>query len=390
MMRRFFICISLLMTLLVLVPVWSSAQSIVAPVQSPLAGSRVFGSKGCSKCHSINGIGGKIGPDLARVGENRSFNDLTAAMWNHIPQMTAEEKKRGIAFPSLSAPEAGDLIAFLFTENYFAIGGNPDAGKKLFMAKSCIQCHQIGGVGGVLGPSLDAVARAGSPIDIAAAMWNHAPAMAQKMTERGVNRPTLNATELRDLMAYLKSVAPRDTPLQVSILPGRANEGRALFGQKQCIKCHTIQGSGGKVGPDLGKRGLYRDLFEFAAAMWNKAPAMLHQMTLRKISVPSLTPGEMADLVAYLRSFQYFGAPGNADRGRQLLADKQCIQCHSSPSALQEKGLDSPAAVTAALWSHGGEMVMGRFQDRKITWPQLSADDISHIAAFFARTRSER
>jgi hypothetical protein len=116
----------------------------------------------------------------------------------------------------------------------------------------------------------------------------------------------------------------------------------------------------------------------------------LHQMNLRKVSVPSLTPGEMADLVAYLRSFQYFGAPGNVARGRQLLVDKRCVQCHSSPSALQEKGLDSPAAVTAALWNHGGEMVMGRFQDLKITWPQISADDISHIAAFFARTRSER
>ncbi len=380
----------MLMALLVLLPTGSRAQSIVAPVQSPLAGSRVFGEKGCSKCHSINGVGGKVGPDLARVGENRSFDDLAAAMWNHIPQMTAEAKKRGIAFPSLSAPEAGDLIAFLFTENYFAIGGNAVSGKKLFTEKSCIQCHQIGGVGGVLGPSLDAVARAGSPIDVASAMWNHAPAMAEKMAARGVNRPMLSASELRDLITYLKSVAPAGTPLQVSVLPGRANEGRTLFGQKQCIKCHPIQGRGGKIGPDLGKRGLYRDLFEFAAAMWNKAPAMLHQMALRKVSVPSLTSGEMADVIAYLRSFQYFGAPGNADRGRQLLADKQCIQCHASPSELQEKGSDSPAAVTAALWNHGGAMVMQRFEDRKITWPQLNADDIGHIAAFFARTRSER
>jgi mono/diheme cytochrome c family protein len=390
MKRRFIICTTLSLIALLGFSTGSYPQSIVAPVQSPLAGSRVFGEKGCSKCHSINGIGGKVGPDLGRVGENRSFNDLAAAMWNHIPQMTAEAKKRGVPFPSLSAPEAGDLVAFLFTENYFVIGGNAASGKKLFTEKSCIQCHQIAGVGGVLGPSLDAVARAGSPIDIAAAMWNHAPAMAEKMAERGVNRPTLNASELRDLIAYLKSVEPPGTPLQVSVLPGSAKDGRNLFGEKQCIKCHTIQGAGGKIGPDLGKRGLYRDLFEFAAAMWNKEPAMFHQMNLRKVTVPTLTPGEMADLVAYLRSFQYFGAPGNADRGRQLLADRQCIQCHASPSELQQKGLDSPAAVTSALWNHGAEAVMKRFQDRKITWPQISADDISHIAAFFARTRSER
>jgi nitric oxide reductase subunit C len=390
MMRRFFICITLSMTLPILIPAWSRAQSIVAPVQSPLAGSRVFGAKGCSKCHSINGVGGKIGPDLARIGENRSFNDLAAAMWNHIPQMTAETKKRAIPFPSLSAPEAGDLIAFLFTENYFNGAGNAESGKKLFTNKNCILCHQIGGVGGVVGPSLDAVARAGSPIDIAAAMWNHGPAMAEKMAQRGVNRPALNASEVRDLVAYLKSVAPKGTPPQVSVIPGRVNEGRALFGQKQCIKCHSIQGTGGNVGPDLGKRGLHRDLFEFAASMWNKTPAMLHQMKLRKVTVPSLTSGEMADLVAYLRSFQYFGAPGNGARGRQLLGDKQCTKCHSSPSDLQEKGLDSPPAVTAALWNHGGEM-MERFQERNIPWPQLTADDITHLMAFFERTtRSER
>lgn len=390
-MLRLFTRIALPITVLLLSSISARAQSIVAPAQNPLAGSRVFGSKGCSKCHSINGVGGKIGPDLARVGENRSFNDLAAAMWNHVPQMTAAAKKRGIPFPALSAPEAGDLIAFLFAENYLADGGNADSGKKLFTGKNCIQCHQIGGVGGVLGPSLDAVARAGSPIDVAAAMWNHAPKMAEAMAQRGINRPSLNASELRDLIAYFKSVAPQGVPAQVSAMPGRVNEGRALFGQKQCIKCHTIQGSGGNIGTELGKRGLHRDLFEFAAAMWNKTPAMLHQMRLRSIVVPALNGAEMADLVAYLRSFQYFGFPGNAALGRQLLVDKQCTKCHPSPAGRNwEKGLDSPAAVMASLWNHGGE-IMERFHERKIAWPQLSADEMTHLMAFFeGTTRSER
>jgi hypothetical protein len=32
--------------------VW--AQPVFSPSQDPLAGSRVFGAKGCVKCHSIN------------------------------------------------------------------------------------------------------------------------------------------------------------------------------------------------------------------------------------------------------------------------------------------------------------------------------------------------
>jgi len=389
-MLRLFACISLSIATLFLLPPLSHGQSVVAPAQNPLAGSRVFGAKGCSNCHSLNGVGGKVGPDLARIGQNRSFNDLAAAMWDHLPQMVAEAKKRGIAFPSLSASEAGDLIGFLFTQNYLNMSGSVDAGKKLFTEKNCILCHQVGGVGGVLGPSLDGVAQSFSPIDVAAAMWNHGPAIAETMAKRGVNRPALNGSELRDLIAYLKSVEPERTPAQASVIPGRADAGRALFGEKQCIKCHNLVGSGGNVGPDLGKRGLHRDLFEFAAAMWNKAPAMLHQMKLRKVTVPTLNGAEMADILAYLRSFQYFGGPGNAARGRQLLTDKQCAKCHTSGDLAQKKGLDSPAAVIAALCNHDGK-TMELFQKRNIPWPQLNGDEMTHLMAFFEQTtRSEK
>ena len=34
------------------------AQSPVSVAQNPLAGSRVFGAKGCVKCHAVNGVGG--------------------------------------------------------------------------------------------------------------------------------------------------------------------------------------------------------------------------------------------------------------------------------------------------------------------------------------------
>jgi len=376
----------------------SYSQNIAPPAQDPMAGSRVFGAKGCSNCHSVNGVGGKVGPDLARVGRNRSFNDIGAAMWNHLPQMAAEAKKRRLSIPELSPTEAGDLIAFLFTQNYFDGSGNPASGKKLFTGKSCILCHQIAGVGGVLGPNLDAVGQTAAPINLAAAMWNHAAAMADSMRTRGIERPTLSASELRDLIAYLRAAARHGGGAPVSMVPGRINDGRALFEKKQCIKCHNIQGSGGNIGPDLGKRGLHRDFVEFAAALWNKAPAMLREMRLRKVAVPSLTPEEMADIIAYLRSFQYFGTAGNPARGRQILADKQCLVCHSeggelakrAPDFARIKGLDSPAAVISAMWSHGGAMAQ-RAQEQKMAWPQLTADDMTHLMAFFERsTRSER
>src|SRR6266542_197412 len=96
-----------------------SAQPVMSPSQDPLAGSQVFGSKGCVKCHSVNGVGGKVGPDLARNIKPHSFYDVATAMWNHLPRMADRMKQLGIARPELTAQEAGDLIGFLYTLNYF-------------------------------------------------------------------------------------------------------------------------------------------------------------------------------------------------------------------------------------------------------------------------------
>ena len=91
----------------------SYSQSVIAPAQDPLAGSRVFGSKGCAKCHAVNGVGAKVGPDLGRIQANRSFNDLAEAMWNHGPTMAEAMLARGIERPSLNASELRNLVAYL-------------------------------------------------------------------------------------------------------------------------------------------------------------------------------------------------------------------------------------------------------------------------------------
>src|SRR6266568_8871779 len=110
----------------------ASAQPVFSASQDPLAGSRVFGAKGCVKCHSINGVGGKVGPDLARNIKPHSFFDVATALWNHLPRMSDRMKQLGIARPQLTAKEAGDLIGFLYTLNYFDPPGDAAAGRKVF------------------------------------------------------------------------------------------------------------------------------------------------------------------------------------------------------------------------------------------------------------------
>ena len=367
----------------------ASAQSLFSPTQDPLAGSRVFGTKGCVKCHAVNGVGGKVGPDLGRVPRPRSFYELGAAMWNHLPKMAERMRELGIARPQLNPRETGDLIGFLYTLDYFDPPGNVENGRRLFTEKKCIVCHQTGGTGVVVGPNLDFLRQFGSPILIAAELWNHGPAMAEAMRAKGIVRPTFKDTELRDLIAYLKAASQAHAEEPLYVLPGRADEGQRLFMDKGCILCHSVRGEGGRVGPDLAERGLNWSLTQFAAAMWNKAPAMMKEMKARTISVPRLQAREMADLVAYLYSVRYFADPADARKGRELATAKGCLGCHSlggtggkvGPDLAKAKGLDSTVAVITALWNHGFIMAE-RAERRQVAWPQFRPEEMAHLVAF--------
>ncbi len=368
------------------VPVW--AQPVFSPSQDPLSGSRVFGTKGCATCHAVNGIGGKVGPDLGRIARPRSFYDLATAMWNHLPRMVERMQQRGIPRQHLDTRETGDLIAFLYTLNYFDAPGNPEAGRRYFAEKRCVVCHQVGDTGGVVGPNLDFLKQFGTPIFVAAAVWNHGPQMTEAMKAAGIERPAFIGPELQDLIAYLApaSAGPREGP--VYVLPGRADTGRKLFAEKRCVSCHSVGGGGAGVGPDLVGRGVRRSLVEFAAAMWNKAPAMVAAMKSQGISLPQLRPEEMADVVAYLYSVRYFADPGNSKNGLAVATEKGCLRCHSvsgkptkaAPSLGAAKGLESPAAVIAALWNHPVVMPVGA-PGQKGAWPELRPEEMADLVA---------
>ena len=359
----------------------AAGQGLFAQGQDPLAGSRVFGQKGCAGCHAVKGRGaGTIGPDLGRVARPRSFHDLSAALWNHLPAMASAMRKQATPRPELTATEAANLIAFLYTLDYFDRPGEGARGQRLFTAKQCVVCHQRDGVGGVVGPNLDYLRGVAAPIDLATAMWNHGPAMAGVMTVRGVPRPTFTGQELRDLVAFL--AAPREGLAEgpVYVLPGRAAQGERLFAEKRCVTCHGQPGKGGGLAPDLAARAERASLTDFAVAMWNKAPAMTAVMRARGIDIPALTSDQMADIVAYLYSIRYFGSETNEARGRQVAEGKGCLTCHRSGRArplFTGRALESPAAVAAALWNHG--LIEGR------SWPRFTSQEMADLTAALQR-----
>lgn len=387
----------LLATLLLAVPAHAGNDTLFGPTQDPLGGSYVFGVKGCTKCHAINGIGPTVGPDLGRVPRPRTFYDLAAALWNHAPRMAHRMRDLGILRPQLDARETGDLIAFLYTLDYFDPRGRPDVGRQLFASKRCITCHQIAGTGGVVGPSLDELSQSETPIYLAAAMWNHGPRMMEAMSSRGIKRPKFEDRELLDLIAYINSAStgPRQGPRYV--LPGRPDEGRRLFIEKRCADCHSAGGQRAGIGPDLAERGAHKTLTQFAAAMWNKAPAMLAAMRSRDVTVPLMRPDEMADLVAYFYAVRYFAEAGDRSNGLTIVTAKGCLGCHtvggrggkSAGDLAVAKSTDSPAGVIAALWNHSFIDAAPPAQQQQ-RWPTLRPGELADVVAYFDSLRVTR
>lgn len=94
-----------------------------------------------------------------------------------------------------------------------AVEANPRRGRILFITDGCVICHQVNGVGGLAGPSLDAAAAEDSvdPLAFSARIWRGARAMTALQAMELGYVIDLDGQDIADLAAFVAS--PDERPL---------------------------------------------------------------------------------------------------------------------------------------------------------------------------------
>ena len=174
-----------------------------------------------------------------------------------------------------------------------------------------------------------------------------------------------------------------------TLLMGIPRTGAKLFEQKGCIRCHAVNGAGGRLAPDLGRDRPSSAPDQLVTAMWNHAPRMWERIREEKIAYPPLNPQEMAHLFAYLHTARYVGEPGDARQGRRIFEAKGCSGCHAPGAARAGKAPDlssrgaanSLVGWTQAMWNHAPAME-GAMREAGVAWPKFEGSEMDDLLAY--------
>ena len=269
-----------------------------------MRGRSIFNEKGCSSCHPLSGKGEEGEPGLDQFPQNISPVFLTQSIWNHGPVMIAHMVKLGIKWPVFEGTEMMDLLEYIklnvkgAKETAFITPGNPREGKKVFAVKGCIKCHAVRGEGGKEAEDLGKRAKTfyKSLTQITSIMWNKGPAVLGKMSQTQIGIPKFTPKEMADLIAYLYFLHFIDEP-------GNPVNGKKIFPESGCSKCHGMDGKPGELMTiSLSKYQKAGNSMDIVASLWNHSTEIEKAMRGKGISWPRFKKGELADLLEFIRT----------------------------------------------------------------------------------------
>ena len=124
---------------------------------------------------------------------------------------------------------------------------NVERGKKLFVAKGCVACHAVNGIGGHDAPPMDDHTNLGllSPFDFVAKMWNHAPGMLAAQEEAFGGQITFTGEQIADIIAFVHDDDAQHSFVESDLTP----EAKTMMQHEH----------GGKPAPDAHAKEIGHD-----------------------------------------------------------------------------------------------------------------------------------
>ena len=358
-----------------------TAPVVHAKTTDPSAGRSLYGESFCASCHATqnaagNMVGGDLGPELTNVGSKVKPEWLAAWLRDpevyhpgtRMPHYRFSGEQIAILGDFLAAKTDSDLLANVKLEA--ATQQQIDHGKRLVNELGCASCHSINGIKKPenFAPDLTRVgSRSLAQLLFLPGMAHNLPTyIAAKIREPrsfgpGLKMPkfTLTDRQVEALTTALLAQTDRqqDEPdtLRLASHPQSnyqpAGQAGKLMADLRCLSCHTINGRGGDMAPDLSWEGSAVQRPWLVAFFKN--PNTLRPALIRRMPKFNLSDQEIQTLTDYIMTVYQSPAvdpdampakfsPEEIEQGRQLFYSKYaCQSCHIADPA-KDKGYIGP------------------------------------------------
>jgi mono/diheme cytochrome c family protein len=387
-------------------------------------GQKIFRESRCISCHSVEGRGGLLAPELSRVASKVRPSWLYRFLKDpkrHFPRTKmpryrfTEPQLRALLAYMLDTFQDGDWPAPGKPEFVVATEAELSAGRTLVQKYGCYGCHDIPGFEKVtkVGTELNAFAdKEVERLDFGTYKgirrswydWTRTKLKTPRVFRDGLKMPDYGFTdeEVEVLTAFLASLSEENIPpgYRAPLKPASTYEPEGEFGRLvedlNCLVCHTIRGRGGTLAPDLTYLGS-RVRSEWLRTFLQNPYSVRLYMTERMPKF-NLTNAEVETIVAYVKTVlidnsipeKVFGpgelTPQLVEQGRRLYFETYACQgCHQiglEGGALGPELTEISERVTEGwllTWLKGSQKLVPHVKE-----PQygLSDEEARALAAF--------
>jgi len=332
------------------------------------AGASAYGESFCASCHAIQNaagllVGGDLGPELTKIGAKAKPGWIR--QWVHnpkdydpgtaMPHYRFDDKQLALIGGFLESKTDSDFLANVHLET--ATAGQIAHGKQLVNENGCASCHEIKGIRkpDSFAPDLTTVgSRPLAKIVFVAGMEHTLPAYIEGKIKQprsfgaALKMPqfSLSVSQIDALVTALLAQTGRafslPSRLRVAGHPMSnyepAGTAGRLMHELNCFSCHSINGRGGDMAPDLTFEGSSVQR-EWLLAFF-KNPNTLRPTLIRRMPKFNVTDQESAVLTDYILAVYQTPSvdkdsawpspePADIERGRQLFYSKYaCQACH--------------------------------------------------------------